>query len=1102
MKYYASIFKVCFILLLISRSFYSEAQELKPVAKKIKDKKDAGILFRQISLFEIYDSIPSINYEKVVGTYDLLKLDHNKIEDLFRINPKNISFEIPTKYSTLIVELSIINFLTPDFSIQSSSGDLKSGNYDLGLHYQGIVKGENNSVCAISIFRNEVMGFIAIPGRGTINLGRLENDPNNIHIIYNDRNLVPKPEVNCFTDGDSGHYNDLDLIKKMQVNVNCIRLYWEINNDIFVDKGSIATTTNYAVGLFNQSSALFANDNIPVELSSLFIWDTPSPYTSNNARTQLSLFQSTNNSFNGDLGHLLGYTGGGGVAASINGLCSSNLDFSQCYSGIESSFQNIPVFSWSVEVVTHEQGHLMGSRHTHACVWNGNFTAIDGCGPSNGYPYEGSCSGAPIPPLGGTIMSYCHLTNVGIDFTQGFGPQPTAVILNIYNNASCLTACGNGTFCSSVTGLNVVSVTTATASLDWISNPGATSYHIQYREIGTSTWILDSSATNSITVTGLNPGITYEWKIKTICSSGISSWSVNSIFITVPLVCSNPPTVSITNITSVSANFSWSATQAAIAYIVQFRITGTSIWTEDTVSTNNYHATGLIPNSQYEFQVQTICAGGGTSNFGSQNIFNTLDAGSITTIVLQPGPECGKDVVIGDNVGAGYYNANFGDDPQMAAMEWTAFGSSSSLKSLLEFDLTDIPKGSNIQSAYLSLYWDPTMTNPHHSSLTGSNVATLSMITSPWNEKQVTWNTQPGTSTLNQITLPMSTSETQNYTNIDLTAMVQQWVNDPVTNYGIFFQEVIGTPYRSMIFGSSDHMVESVRPKLEITYIPNKYKCISYQYSNCNGVDATIGNALAIGYDTTNFAETPEMDAMAWTYDGAPSELRSMIYWNLSEIPANAIVDAANIYFFWNPTSQNTGHSTMSGSNSAKLLKITSPWDEYSVTWNTQPSVDTSVYSTLIQSTSQQQDYSIDVTSIVQSWVSNPTSNNGLLFKLDDENHYRSLIFSSSDHADPARHPRIEICYSRPTGISPVMKSELIQVHQDDLLQMAEFRSHDFFKEDTSIKLFSSDGKLVKVVEASNKDRVRINKGLLASGVYIYQVISKENLIRGKIIFR
>lgn len=82
-------------------------------------------------------------------------------------------------------------------------------------------------------------------------------------------------------------------------------------------------------------------------------------------------------------------------------------------------------YFWDVEVTTHEMGHTLGSPHTHACYWNGNNTAIDGC-----YTLEGSCA-MPVPQYpvgGGTIMSYCHLTSTGIAFANGFGPQPGDII--------------------------------------------------------------------------------------------------------------------------------------------------------------------------------------------------------------------------------------------------------------------------------------------------------------------------------------------------------------------------------------------------------------------------------------------------------------------------------------------------------------------------------------------------------------------------------------------------------------------------------------------------------------------------------------------------
>src|SRR5690606_19303077 len=85
-------------------------------------------------------------------------------------------------------------------------------------------------------------------------------------------------------------------------------------------------------------------------------------------------------------------------------------------------------------VIIHELGHVLGSNHTQSCVWNGNNTPIDNCGPhyytvTNTNPF-GTIDGAncynssnPILPTnGGTIMSYCHLlSSVKINFQNGFG---------------------------------------------------------------------------------------------------------------------------------------------------------------------------------------------------------------------------------------------------------------------------------------------------------------------------------------------------------------------------------------------------------------------------------------------------------------------------------------------------------------------------------------------------------------------------------------------------------------------------------------------------------------------------------------------------------
>lgn len=107
---------------------------------------------------------------------------------------------------------------------------------------------------------------------------------------------------------------------------------------------------------------------------------------------------------------------------------------------IHNNYQSVPNYSWSVQVIAHEFGHLFGSRHTHACVWNGNNTAIDGCDPNG---TEGGCPVPGIPSGGGTIMSYCHLQAVGINFILGFRPQPGNVIRNSVAGILCTNSIDN-----------------------------------------------------------------------------------------------------------------------------------------------------------------------------------------------------------------------------------------------------------------------------------------------------------------------------------------------------------------------------------------------------------------------------------------------------------------------------------------------------------------------------------------------------------------------------------------------------------------------------------------------------------------------------------
>lgn len=372
-----------------------------------------------------------------------LDLNKNQINDLQNANAEliKLTFPLPNE-SEITVDLMPNNVLSDDFIFRKSSDRKNATNYTPGLYYHGVISNDPNSLVAISIFDKEIIGLINT-NNGNYIIGKLKGDATNQHIIYNDIDLTNSFDLDCGTEDDGVGYTQKELTMPeagVKSTGDCIEIYIEIDDDIVTQKGGATPAINYITGLFNEVITLYANDGLTLTLSEILAWDTPSPYSGGSSSAMLSSFQANTGAFNGDLSQLVSYKASGGIAAGFAGICASNVDNSKCFSSIDDSYNIVPTYSWSVMVCTHEMGHLIGSRHTHACVWNGNNTAIDGCSGQT----EGSCPLPGNPLEGGTLMSYCHLQSVGINFNNGFGSQPTAVLLNTVNNANCLTPCGGG----------------------------------------------------------------------------------------------------------------------------------------------------------------------------------------------------------------------------------------------------------------------------------------------------------------------------------------------------------------------------------------------------------------------------------------------------------------------------------------------------------------------------------------------------------------------------------------------------------------------------------------------------------------------------------
>lgn len=369
---------------------------------------------------------------------------------------------------------------------------------------------------------------------------------------------------------------------------------------------------------------------------------------------------------------------------------------------------------------------------------------------------------------------------------------------------------------------------------------------------------------------------------------------------------------------------------------------------------------------------------------------------------------------------------NYGSSPYFSANEWTHGGYKTTKRSLINFDLSGIPPSAIIESAKLSLYAYNDPNNWHMNfTITGDpgfklNACYLRRITDPWNESTVTWNNQPSTTTIHQVSLDESTSHGEDYLNIDITALIQDMVENPDQSNGLMLILKSEIKYAQMALCSSDHPDESKHPVIEIKYSIPTIQTPPIQASK----DAMVLLHTKPGYEycaNTNYGSYDRLVADEWTSSGYRTNKNGLIDFDLSDIPATAAVTEALLNLRACDPQPNDEYKQMSNlstgnpgfkPNASWLRKIVTPWEENQVTYNTQPVTSEINRVYLKTSETYDQDYiNIDVTDLIQDKISSPSVNHGMLLDLDYGIKYSRMVFASSDHANNSLHPELIINY-------------------------------------------------------------------------------------------
>lgn len=484
------------------------------VAKKIESLNAKSQPFTGYDLFsKNNDTQKASRYLTSATDVTVLNINQQELQRVVEEAPEFISIAVPYQDEMIEVQMYKQNILTDEFKVKDESGNYYD--YTPGQYYRGVVAGDYTSLAAISFFEDNVMGVVSTNEIGNLVLGKSTDKVD--YITYSDRNILGENPYEC-------GFDELEYNQQMEGQIsfdpemmnspnttNCVKIYYEVAYRPYLNNGSnVTTTVNWLTGIQNNIATLYNNDDIDVALNMIKVWTYDDPYDGSYGEN-LEEFAMTVHDFEGDIAHLVNTPTTTSVAY-LNSLCTN---YNYAYSGISLAYSQVPTYSWTIMAMTHEMGHSFGSPHTHSCSWNGNNTAIDGC-----YTTEGSCPNPGIPSGGGTIMSYCHLQNVGINFNLGFGPQPAALIRSTIDSKTCLqTNCiDTGDSCTiSIEELTVVPNTNGSFSVSFVDN---TSESWKYRVYPFGTTPPDSWTpinSTSFTVDGLEDHQYYEVEVINVC---------------------------------------------------------------------------------------------------------------------------------------------------------------------------------------------------------------------------------------------------------------------------------------------------------------------------------------------------------------------------------------------------------------------------------------------------------------------------------------------------------------------------------------------------------------------------------------------------------
>ncbi|WP_437674784.1 SdrD B-like domain-containing protein [Sorangium sp. So ce131] len=136
-------------------------------------------------------------------------------------------------------------------------------------------------------------------------------------------------------------------------------------------------------------------------------------------------------------------------------------------------------------------------------------------------------------------------------------------------------------------------------------------------------------------------------------------------------------------------------------------------------------------------------------------------------------------------------------------------------------------------------------------------------------------------------------------------------------------------------------------------------------------------------------------------YSSTVGEKRALFSFDLSPIPAGSLVTSAKFYAL----------TYTSTAQTVRVHEVLAPWSENTVTWNNLGGIDPVALTSFVPNVTGWSE--VNLTGIVQEWVSGVSPNYGVLL---EEDAFGVTSYKGAAHTNLAYRPFLEVCYTTPKG--------------------------------------------------------------------------------------